>query len=199
MLEKEANPIKWANGVTPETANAGSLHKKRGRPIGWHTKWRPKEERELDRAWKELHKNQTPDVEAWPGPFQKRTDHPSVRSAYWMNCPVCNMLFLSNVSEAKTPNFSRVSGKRATARYCSLSCAGNSKAKPIFRVCAYCAKTFRIFQKNYNKRTCCNDCALMSQSGHRTAQMSMPLIAYAFEHGIEADRMNLVCEYCGVD
>lgn len=197
MQEKAANPIKWANNEGP----AEPILKPRrgvGRPVGSHTKWKSPQQRELDRAWKELHTRSYEDVEKWPGPFQKRTDFPSVRPAYWLNCPVCNGLFLSNISETRTPNYSRVSGKRATARYCSQSCAGNSKAKPIFRVCSYCAKTFRVFQNNYNKRTCCAECTSSVSSEMHTRIKAMPLIAYAFEHGVEADYFKLLCDTCGM-
>lgn len=199
MREKTENPIKWAYGVTPDTASGDSPRKNRpgaGRPKGVHTKWRSKEERELDKAWRELHPNKHEDVAKWPGPFQKRTDFNSVRPAYWLNCPICNVLFLSNVSESRTPNISRHNGQRATRRFCSLACAGNSKAKPIFRVCSYCARTFRVYMSNYNRLTCCMDCrdSVIGDKAHQ--RLAMPLVAYAFEHGIKADMEALQCEVC---
>lgn len=175
---KRVQKIQWANGITPETATPDSTKKKSGPKPGYHH----------------------PDVEEWPGPFTPRTDFPHLaRPALWINCAYCQGLFPRSVAEAK-PRQRQGSRRhhRGTNLVCSIACGSYLRAKPIFRVCAYCSKTFRIYQNNYNKRTCCSDCAASATGGSNRATMSMPLIAYAFEHGIAADRMSLSCDICGV-
>lgn len=199
MQEKETDPIKWAYGVGPNEATKDTPHAKRGRPFGSHTKWRTKEERELDAVWKELHRKEPhEDIEKWPGPFFPRKDFPSVRPAYWINCAYCGVLFCRPVTWVKSRGKGRAGhGTSGSATFCSIGCGKSYNVKPVFRVCAYCAKTFRVWANNRHKRTCCDECMRSVMSDHHIRKSHEGLVVYAFEHGIMADYDILTCDLCG--
>lgn len=198
MESPKTSNIKWANAVPPELANGDTPHKKRGRPFGSHTKWRTKEEIDLEKAWKELHRR--PEEPEWPGPFVPRTDFPElVRKAYWINCGYCGSLFCRPVTWVKTRSRDAAAGHGTggTVTFCSIGCGKSFNVKPVFRICVYCSKTFRVWANNHHRLTCCPECAASVMSERQTTIKHMPLIAYAFEHGVMAEYESLSCDLCG--
>ncbi len=124
-------------------------------------------------------------------PYIARTDRPGKRPATWLECAQCGLLFLRATKEVNRT-------RRPKNFFCSKQCASLFQYPPVMRDCVICGNPFRAYRQRKGliaKSTTCPYCTagVLPPWGQRR----MPIVIYAYEHGIMADYAALKCESCG--